>query len=231
MSAGPNPAGPNPLGQDSLGPIAVDVDAPDPALLARVGEILRGGGVVAHPSDTIFGLAAAAHSAAGLARLRALKGRSEDRPFIVLIDEPARVEGLTHSTPRYVIPWISRIWPAPLTLILKARPDAPGRAPDGSVALRCPAQALTRGMVREVAGVMASTSANRAGEPPALNATQALEVFGLRPDGVDLILADAGADPAAPAGLPSTIIDCRGAEPRVIRVGAVSLDRLGIAAS
>jgi L-threonylcarbamoyladenylate synthase len=209
-------------------PIAIDPDRPDPDILARIGEILRSGGVIAHPSDTIFGLAAAAHSAAGLERLRLLKGRGEDRPFILLIDEPARVEQLTHSTPRYVIPWISRVWPAPLTLILKARPDAPGRALDGSVALRCPAQPFTRALVREVAGVMASTSANRAGEPPDRDAAEALARFGIGPDGVDAILdAGPGADPIRP-GIASTIIDCRETVPRLVRVGAVSAESLGL---
>jgi len=220
----------------STDPIAIDPERPDPDTLARIGELLRSGGVIAHPSDTIFGLAAAAHSPAGLERLRRLKGRGEDRPFILLIDEPARVEQLTHSTPRYVIPWISRIWPAPLTLILKARPDAPGRAPDGSVALRCPAQPFTRALVREVAGVMASTSANRVGEPPVANAAEALARFGIGPDGVDAVL-DGGArgdvfpgpatDPIRP-GLASTIIDCRETVPRLVRVGAVSPESLGL---
>ena len=212
-------------------PISIDPDCPDPDILTMMGELLRSGEVIAHPTDTIFGLAAAAHSIAGLERLRRLKGREKDRPFILLIDEPARVEQLTHSTPRYVTPWISRVWPAPLTLILKARPDTPGRAPDGSVALRCPAQPLTRALVREVAGVMASTSANRTGEPPARDAAEALTRFGVGPDALAAVLADgrASAPGTGPiAGVASTIIDCREATPRLVRAGAVPAESLGL---
>lgn len=199
-----------------------DLDRPDFAVVAEAGRLMRDGRIIAHPSDTIFGLAAAARHPDALERLRRLKGRAEDRPFIVLIDEPGRLDQLVHSVRRYAIPWISRLWPAPLTLIFHARPDAPGRAPDGSLAVRCPAQPLTRALVREVAGVMASTSANKAGEPPVTSAAASLALFGGGDDG--LAMAIDAATPSPPGAIASTIVDCRGETPLMVRAGAVEIE-------
>lgn len=209
-----------------LEPRLVNLDDPDPELVAEAGRRLRGGGLVAHPSDTVYGLAAAARHAGALENLRRLKGRTEDRPFIVLIDEPGRLDQLVHSVRRYVVPWISRLWPAPLTLIFHARPEAPGRAPDGSLAVRCPAQRLTNALIREVAGVMASTSANRAGEPPATGAAGAIASFGGGETG--LAMAIDRLHPATGQSIASTIVDCRGEKPRLVRAGAVDAERLGL---
>lgn len=222
----------------STGPIGVDLDAPAPTLIEEAGRILRAGGLIVHPTDTIFGLAVDPRQAAGVERLRELKGRSADRPFILLIDGPGRALELTEDTPKYATDWMSTIWPAPLTLILKARPGIPGIAPDGSVALRWPAQPLTLALVAEAGGLMASTSANRAGEAPVANGAQAWQVFGAGPLGVDMVMVDWREKVASTPGiagrtdpiprLESTIIDCREARPRVVRVGSIGLDRLGL---
>jgi len=216
----------------SAGPIKVDLASPDPGLVEEAGRILRAGGLIVHPTDTIFGLAADPHHTEGVERLRQLKGRTADRPFLLLIDEPGRVEELTYDTPDYAILWISTVWPAPLTLILKARPDIPGRALDGSVALRWPDQPLTLALVAQVGGLMASTSANRSGQAPVADGAEAWEVFGGGAGGVDLVLVDRREASAGTTGpiprLESTIIDCREDRPRVVRVGAVGLHQLGL---
>lgn len=209
-----------------------------PNRVEEAGERLRAGAVIAHPTDTVMGLAAAARLPAALARMAALKGRSSTQAFLCLIDEPARLDGLVHSVPRYAVELIARHWPGPLTLVLNARPDAPCRAPDGSVALRCPDHALTRRLIREVAGALASTSANRTGGPVAANAAEAVAIFGLGPEGLALALDPdeaAATDPATPggvrrtaAGLPSTILDVRGETPILVRAGAISLEQLGL---
>jgi L-threonylcarbamoyladenylate synthase len=209
-----------------IAPRPADLDHPDPALIAEAGRLMRDGGIVAHPADTIYGLAAAARHPGALEHLRRLKGRADERPFIVLIDEPGRLEQLVHSVRRYAVPWISRLWPAPLTLIFPARPDAPGRAADGSLAVRCPAQPLTRALVREVAGVMASTSANRTGEPPVVSAAAAIALFGGGAEGLSLAIDPL--DPKGTGAVASTIVDCRGEAPVVVRAGAVAAERLGL---
>lgn len=210
-----------------------------PNRVEEAGAYLRAGCVIAHPTDTVMGLAAAARLPAALERMAALKGRAPEQPFLCLIDEPARLDGLVHSVPRYAIDLVARHWPGPLTLILSARPDTPCRASDGSVALRCPDHALTRGLIREVAGVLASTSANRAGGPVVADAAEALGLFGLGEEGLALALdeADAPRDAGAgtsggprvgTSGLPSTIVDARGELPRLVRAGAISMEQLGL---
>lgn len=209
-----------------------------PHRIEEAGAFLRAGQVIAHPTDTIMGLAAAARLPAALERMAALKGRASTQPFLCLIDEPARLDGLVHSVPRYVVELIARHWPGPLTLILNARPDTPCRAADGSVALRCPDHPLTRRLIREVAGALASTSANRTGGPVAANAAEAVALFGVGPDGLALALdaedaraaagGGAAGSPAAAPGLPSTLLDARGDSPIVVRVGAISLEQLGL---
>jgi L-threonylcarbamoyladenylate synthase len=202
----------------------IDPDQPDPAIIAEAGRRLRAGGVVAHPSDTVYGLAAAARHEGALAHLRALKGRDAAQPFILLVDEPSRIDGLIHSLKRHALELIRAHWPGPVTLILESRPDTPGRSPDGSIALRCPAQALTRALVRECAGLMASTSANRGGERPVERGREALELFGAEPEGLAMVLetlVDAGK--GALQTTASTIVDCRGDQPVVVRQGAVRI--------
>jgi len=192
----------------------VDPDAPDPTIVAEAGRLLRAGGVIAHPSDTVWGLAAAARHPEAVERLRALKGAEAGRPFIVLIDEPVRIDSLIHSMPRYAVGLIAKHWPGPLTLIFNARPEAPCRSEDGSIALRCPGQPLTRGLVRECAGLMATTSANRTGSPVVTSGREAAEVFG---DAIGLVLD-------APAlAVASTIVDCRGAQARIVRQGKIEI--------
>jgi L-threonylcarbamoyladenylate synthase len=221
------PGAPAQPGPDGI--FLVDPGNPDPRVVAEAGRILRGGGIVAHPSDTVFGLAVAGRHPGALARLQALKGRGEDRPLICLIDEPGRVDHLIHSVRRYAIDYISKIWPGPLTLLFNARPEAPCRAADGSVALRCPAHPLTRALIREVAGVMASTSANRSGEPPVASGREALALFGTAENGLRMVI-DEATPAAARAGIVSTLVDCRGPVPVLLRAGAVSAAALGLRA-
>lgn len=205
----------------------VDPENPDPLVVAEAGRVLRGGGIVAHPADTVFGLAAAARHAEATARLQALKGRDEPRPLICLIDEPGRADQLIHSIRRYAIDYISKIWPGPLTLLFNGRPGAPCRAEDGSLALRCPSHPLTRALIREVAGVMASTSANRTGQPPVLSGREALALFGAGEGGLSMVIDEV--DPSRErAGAVSTLVDCRGPAPVLLRPGAVSAEALGI---
>lgn len=215
--------------------------------LARAGALLRDGALIAHPTDTVMGLAAAGRLPAALERLATLKGRGEGRPFIGLIDEPGRLDGLVHSVPRYVAELVARHWPGPLTLVLPGRPGVALLAADGSLALRCPLHPLSQFLVREAAGLLASTSANRSGGPVAPNAVEALSLFGIDPvTGLALILDEDDERAAARAGgglgvtpgqatsgssagrVPSTLLDCRGREPRILRAGALSAAELGL---
>lgn len=216
--------------------------------LEEAATLLRAGAVIAHPTDTVMGLAVAGRLPLALERLAAVKGREGEQPFLGLIDEPGRLDGLVHSVPRYVAALVASHWPGPLTLILQARPGVALRAPDGSVALRCPRHALSRWLIREAAGLLASTSANRSGGAVAPDAAAVRALFGDDPEGgVAIVLnaadaadaeeaartsgaapAGAGAPRVGAPGLPSTLLDCRGPAPRIVRAGALSAADLGL---
>ena len=167
---------------------------------------LRGGGVVAFPTDTVYGLAVLP---GGEGQIYAIKDRPNLLPLILMVSEPAAVEAFVQVDAR-ARAYMERWWPGPLTLVLPAGAATLGvRIPDHPLAL-----ALLR-----AAGPLLTTSANRHGEPPALTAEEAARLPGLA--GV----LDGG---TAPGGEPSTVISLLpGRELTVIREGAISSHLLG----
>ncbi len=118
------------------------------------------------PTEGLYGLHAPAHDATALERLRALKGGQLSRPFILLIGAPAHALPLVSSLPGCAPAILERVWPAPLTLLLPASACVPAAlVHDGLVALRCPGQRFLRELLLLLSEPLASTSANRAGEP------------------------------------------------------------------
>jgi L-threonylcarbamoyladenylate synthase len=167
---------------------------------------LRAGGVVAFPTDTVYGLA----SLPGFeAAVYAVKGRPEELPLILMAADPAQLEGLV-AVDRRARWYMKRWWPGPLTLVLPAG--------EGTLGVRIPDHPLALDLLR-AAGPLLTTSANRHGEPPALTAEEASRLPGLA--GV----LDGG---RAPGGEPSTVIALLpGREMTVIREGAISSHLLG----
>jgi tRNA threonylcarbamoyl adenosine modification protein (Sua5/YciO/YrdC/YwlC family) len=175
---------------------------------------LRAGGVVLLPTDTVYGLAVATAVPTAVAQLFALKGRGRDVPIAVLVADAAQAwELAAPPVPAAAIGLGEKWWPGPLTLVV-AR--APGWGVDiggsgGTVGLRCPDDAMVRELCRAV-GPLATTSANRHGEPTPPSAAEAAVAVGhsgLVVDGGRL------------AGAPSTVVDCTVSPPRVLREGAV----------
>ena len=185
----------------------------------RAIELLRAGQVIAFPTDTVYGLAARAADGRAVRRVYELKGRSLSQPLILMVREAAEVEEwarVDDRSRRYVERW----WPGPLTLVLPARPDlrpplAVGRP--RAVAVRIPDHPLALELLAEAGEALATTSANRSGEPPALTALEAAWVGGLA------VVLDGG---QAPGGVPSTLLDLTGPEPRVLREGPVPASQL-----
>lgn len=166
-----------------------------------LAEILATGGVAIVPCDTIYGIVGIDPDTEP--RLRALKGRGEDKPFLRLVDDAARVRALTgHDPPGR----LARHWPGPLTLVLPAEAG-------GTVAVRVPAAAWLRGLVAGLGRPLLSTSVNRADEPALWRVRDIVAEFGA---GVDLVL-DGGDLPDA---LPSTIVDATVRPCRILRQGA-----------
>lgn len=199
--------------------LRVSASAPAAAALERAAAVLRGGGLVIYPTDTLYGLAVDPRLPRAVAKLLSAKGRPAGRalPLIAATLEQAADDMAVLSGVSLRL--AARFWPGPLTLIAEARAGlAPGVADDrGTVALRVPDHAVARGLAAALRFGVTSTSANPSGGEAAQTAEGAAAGFG---DDVDLVL-DGG---PSPGGLPSTIVDARDDPPRLVRAGAVSFD-------
>lgn len=192
------------------------VSASAEGLAQRAAEVLRGGGVVVLPTDTVYGLAAAADRPDAVARLFRLKGRAADVPVAVLCTDAAQALALAEEVPPDAAR-LSRHWPGPLTLVLARRRDLDWRLgePSATIGVRCPDHDLVRSIAALV-GPLATTSANRHGSPTAPSAAQAA---GSLTGPVDLVIDGGLLD-----GAPSTVVDCTGERPVVLRRGSIDPD-------
>jgi len=190
---------------------------------AAAAAILRAGGLVAMPTDTVYGVGVALDAQDGLARLFAAKDRPFDRAIVLLVAdlEGAASVGVLSPSARALA---ERHWPGGLTLVLAQAPGArlPALLTAGAatIGVRIPDHACPRALAREL-GPLPVTSANLSGHPDARDAAGVLDQLG---DRIDLVL-DGG---AARGGVPSTVVDCSGELARVLRVGAIAAE--GIAA-
>jgi L-threonylcarbamoyladenylate synthase len=186
--------------------------------LAEAAEILRSGGLVAFPTETVYGLGADATSEAAVGRIFAAKGRPEINPLISHVGslQAAQDQGVFSREARRLA---QAFWPGPLTLVLPAARTvsvcARARAGQDTIALRVPAHPVALALVGAAGVPVAAPSANRSGRVSPVTADHVLEDLGNR---VDLVL-DGG---RCPMGLESTIVACVDGPPRLLRSGAVS---------
>ena len=201
--------------------LTVDPNRPDSASLHPAVEALAAGGVVAFPTDTLYGLAVDPRRSDAARRLFAVKRRPAGLAVPLVAADASQI-GLVvrHLTPlaRRVA---DRWWPGPVSIVLDAAPGLDPRLVDaaGTVALRVPAHLLARRLAECFHHPVTATSANRSGEPPAADAVSVVESLGCE---VSLVV-DGG--PTA-GGPPSTIVDARGDVPALVREGVVPWDRV-----
>ena len=184
-------------------------------------EILKNGGVVAIPTDTLYGLAASAFDEAAVHRVFRLKRRSPSQPLPLLLADPDDVERFAIEIPDAVWPLAERFWPGPLTLVLRrgeAIPDAVCAGRD-TVALRVPDHDVPRSIARSLGAPLTGTSANRSGGPGLTTASAVRDQFSGE---VDLVI-DGG---SALDGRPSTVLDLSSGRPRILRHGAVAAAKI-----
>jgi len=185
-----------------------------------VAEALQGGGVVLLPTDTVYGIAVLASAPGATARLFALKERSEGQPVAVLVADRSQALGLADAPGEAALRLMERLWPGPLTLVLRRSSTAAALELGGdpaTVGLRCPDHDLVRALAAEVGGV-ATTSANRHNQPtPRTAAEAAASLVGA----VDLVV-----DGGRLGSVASTVVDLTGSEPKVLREGAVTVDHV-----
>lgn len=186
----------------------------------RVAAHLRAGGLIAYPTETVYGFGCALQPAA-LDRLAELKGRAPTEPFLLLVERPEEVPELlwTESALRLA----AAFWPGPLTLALRAEAgDFPERVvgSGGTVAVRSSPHPAVQAILAALGEPVTSTSANRTGGAPAMSAAGVVALWPELGAPADLWILDGG---PLPPSAPSTIVDCTGARPRLLREGALPL--------
>ncbi len=183
---------------------------------------LRRGDLVVFPTDTVYGLAADAFDDAAVRRLLEAKGRGREMPPPVLVSATTTLDALAVGVPGWARMLIDEYWPGPLTLVCRQQSSLQWDLGDtrGTVAVRMPNHPVALELLART-GPLAVSSANLTGMPPATDADSAEEMLG--PE-VEVIL-DGGAATTA-AGLASTIVDCTGDRPRLLRAGAIEVEEL-----
>lgn len=190
----------------------LSVDAPRAA--AEAAEVLRAGGLVALPTDTVYGVAAALDESA-IERIFAAKQRPTERAVPVLLSDAGAAPLVTREFPEAARKLAASFWPGPLTIAVPRREDLPPNLTQlPTVAVRVPDHAGARAVIAAVGGALAVTSANRSDEPPACTVEAAIAALGER---VALYL-DGG---PCSGGVPSTVITLEAGEPRVLRPGPI----------
>jgi L-threonylcarbamoyladenylate synthase len=200
--------------------VAARVVADDPSGLAEAIDVLRGGGVVAIPTDTVYGIAVSLDTPAGVERLFEVKRRPPEKAVMVLLDGVEQVAGLVEMTPAARA--LTDLWPGGLTLVLPLRRGSPLpqalTAGTPTLGVRVPDHATPRAIARAV-GPLPATSANPSGEAEARSAVDVMTTLG---DRVDLVV-DGG---VSPGGVPSTVVDCATEPVRILRPGAIAVAQI-----
>ena len=189
--------------------------------MIRAVEVIRSGGLVAIPTDTLYGLAADPFNAKAVDRVFAAKGRAEAQAVALVAADSAQVLARLGPLTPMARRLADHFWPGPLTILMLASAAlAPGvSAGTGLVGVRVPDHRVTRDLCRLASLPLVATSANMSGKQPTHDPDDVAAAFG---DSID-VLVDSGPTPGGP---PSTIVDATGASPRLIRAGAIPLERI-----
>ena len=197
------------------------LSAADPNTPAAAAAIIRRGGLVAIPTETVYGLGADGLNEEAVASIFAAKGRPQDNPLILHVAEPGEIEKFCHSIPKAAYTLAEKFWPGPLTMVLPARDIVPKRTTGGlsTVAVRCPDNDVTRAIIRLSGVPIAAPSANLSGKPSTTTAAHVLHDH----DGKIDAIVDGG---PCRVGVESTIVELTDAHPRLLRPGGITPEQL-----
>jgi L-threonylcarbamoyladenylate synthase len=199
--------------------VFVDKEAPQRDAIEEAATWILNGGVVAIPTDTLYGLACDPFRADGVARVFAVKGRAGDQPLPLIAADAAQISEHLGQLPPVGVRLAGRFWPGPLTLVVAAPAslvrDLTGGT--GTVGVRVPADQVARAIAAAAGRPITATSANLSGHPATSDPDTVERRLG---DRIDLLI-DTGATRGGPA---STIVDITAAEPRLVRAGAIAWD-------
>ncbi|HEY7877874.1 MAG TPA: L-threonylcarbamoyladenylate synthase [Gemmatimonadaceae bacterium] len=201
--------------------VRVDPERPDPSVVGRAADILRRGGLVAFPTETVYGLGANARDPDAVRKIFAAKERPTSDPLIVHVLDTEAARAVTAEWPETAQRLAAAFWPGPLTLVLPKHGDIPEIVTAGldTVAVRVPSHPVARAILAAAGVPIAAPSANRFTELSPTRAEHVARALGGR---VDLIV-DAG---PTPVGIESTVVDLRGPLPVVLRPGTISAPAL-----
>jgi L-threonylcarbamoyladenylate synthase len=195
------------------------VPANSPDAIKQSLDVLRSGGLVAFPTDTVYGVGALAFDGKAVESIYIAKDRPADKAIAVLIGEESDLDKVGMDIPDIAYRLASRFWPGPLTVLVPKKPTLPESvSATDTVGVRIPDHETARTLLR-AAGPMAVTSANISGQQ---SPSTAEEVFAQLNGRIELII-DGG---KTPGGVPSTLVDCTGKEIKILRDGPISLEDL-----
>ena len=197
------------------------LSATEPNTAQIAASILRNGGLVAIPTETVYGLGANGLNPEAVAKIFQAKGRPQDNPLILHICGPEQIELFCHHIPQAAYTLAERFWPGPLTMVLPARSIVPKCTTAGlsTVAVRCPDSHVTREIIRLAGVPVAAPSANISGKPSTTTAAHVLHDH----DGRIEAIVDGG---PCRVGLESTIVDLTEERPRLLRPGGITPEQL-----
>ena len=197
------------------------LNAADQATPATAAEIIKNGGLVAIPTETVYGLGANGLDENAVAKIFATKGRPQDNPLILHISGPEEIERFCHHIPQAAFDLAEKFWPGPLTIILPAKEIVPKATTAGlsTVGVRCPDCDVTREIIRLAGVPVAAPSANISGKPSTTTAEHVRHDH----DGKIDAIVDGG---SCRVGVESTIVDLTERRPRLLRPGGISPEQL-----
>ena len=187
-------------------------DAPDPAALTEAAKILRSGGLVAFPTETVYGVAADAGSPKAIERLNQVKGRPPEKPCSLHLHAPEQMRAFVTSVPPLAAKLIERFWPGPLTIVIPAKSG-------GTIGFRFPDHPIARAFLKACDVPVAAPSANRSGSTPP---TDAKEVLAALDGALDCVL-DGG---PTRLGRESTVVEVTGGRVEIRREGAIATETI-----
>ncbi|MBX3134479.1 MAG: threonylcarbamoyl-AMP synthase [Gemmatimonadaceae bacterium] len=201
--------------------VPVDAAAPDAAVIARAAEVIRRGGLVAMPTETVYGLAGNALSPESIARIYAAKGRPAQNPLIAHVADAAQARSLAAEWPTMAQALAERFWPGPLTLVVRRKATVPAALSAGldTFGVRVPDHPVALALIRACGLPLAAPSANRFTEVSPVTAAQVARGLG---GAVDLIL-DAG---HTRVGIESSVVDVSGGRAVLLRPGSITREEL-----
>ena len=201
--------------------VVLNEETPDPAVIERAGQIIKNGGLVAFPTETVYGLGGDALNPASSKKIYAAKGRPSDNPLIVHVCRFEDIGPIVREIPPQAVRLAEAFWPGPLTMIFHKNDRVPAETTGGldTVAIRFPSNTIAQALIKASGGYIAAPSANRSGRPSPTLARYCMEDL----DGRVEMVIDGG---QVGIGIESTIIDLTEEEPVILRPGFITQKKL-----